>query len=64
KANCYVKLIIDGLATRAFNMKTYTPEPVSAEEEEVGDAIRKLSRLKYGRDKQLVDYEIRMRSRL
>lgn len=64
KANAYVKLIIDGLATRAFNMKTYTPEPVSAEEEEVGEAIRKLSRLKYGRDKQLVDYEIKMRSRL
>jgi hypothetical protein len=64
KANAYVKLIIDGLATRAFNMKTYSPEPVTDEEREVGEAIRQLSRLKYGRDKRLVDYEIRMRSRL
>lgn len=64
KANAYVKLIIDGLATRAFNMKTYTPEPVSNDEAAVGKAIRELSRLKYGRNKQLVDYEIRMRSNL
>lgn len=64
KANAYVKLIVGGLATRAFNMKTYTPEKVSADEREIGDAIRQLSRLKFGRDKRLVDYEIRHRSRL
>lgn len=64
KANAYVKLIIDGLATRAFNMKTYAPEPVAADEREIGEAIRQLSRLKFGRDQKLVDYEIRMRSRL
>ncbi|MDP9211781.1 MAG: hypothetical protein M3N59_00710 [bacterium] len=64
KANCYAKLVIDGLSTRAFNMKTYSPEPVTQEDAEIGEAIRKLSRLKYGRDKQLVDYEIRMRSNL
>lgn len=64
KANCYVKLIIDGVTGRAFNMKTYAPEPVSDDEKEISAAIRQLSRLKYGRDKKLVDYEIRMRSRL
>lgn len=64
KANAYVKLIIDGLATRPFNMKTYSPEPVTADESEVGEAIRQLSRLKFGRDQRLVDYEIRLRSRL
>ncbi len=64
KYNAYAKLIIDGLATRAFNLKTYTPEPVSDDERQVGEAIKQLSRLKYGRDKRLVDYEIRMRSRL
>lgn len=64
KYNCYAKLIIDGLATRAFNMKTYTPEPVTDDEHQVGEAIRQLSRLKYGRDKRLVDYEIRLRSKL
>jgi hypothetical protein len=64
KANAYVKLIIDGLATRAFNMKTYSPEPITDDEKEIGEAIRQLSRLKYGRDRKLVDYEIRMRSRL
>lgn len=64
KANAYVKLIIDGLATRAFNLKTFPPEPISTDEAEIGDAIRQLSRLKYGRDKRLVDYEIRHRSQL
>jgi hypothetical protein len=64
KANAYVKLIIDGLATRAFNMKTYAPEPVTKDEQEIGAAIRQLSRLRYGRDKRLVDYEVRQRSRL
>jgi hypothetical protein len=64
KANAYVKLIIDGLATRAFNMKTYAPEAVSQDEKEIGEAIRQLSRLRYGRDKRLVDYEVRQRSRL
>jgi hypothetical protein len=64
KYNAYAKLIIDGLATRAFNLKTYTPEPVSDDERKVGEAIRQLSRLKFGRDKRLVDYEIRIRSNL
>lgn len=64
KANAYVKLIIDGVTGRAFNMKTYRPEDISTDEAEVGEAIRQLSRLKYGRDKKLVDYEIRLRSRL
>jgi hypothetical protein len=64
KYNAYVKLIIDGLATRAFNLKTYTPEPITDDERQVGEAIKQLSRLKYGRDKRLVDYEIRLRSNL
>lgn len=64
KANAYVKLIIDGITGRAFNMKTYSPEPITDDEREVGEAIRQLSRLKYGRDKKLVDYEIRVRSKL
>lgn len=64
KANAYVKLIIDGVSGRAFNMKTFRPEDITDAEAGVGDAIRQLSRLKYGRDKKLVDYEIRMRSKL
>ncbi len=64
KANAYTKLIIDGVTGRAFNMKTYTPEQISDEEKEVSAAIRQLSRLKFGRDRKLVDYEIRMRSNL
>ncbi len=64
RANCYAKLIVDGVTGRAFNMKTYTPEQISDDEKKVGEAIKQLSRLKFGRDKTLVDYEIRMRSKL
>ena len=64
KANAYVKLVIDGLTSRAFNMKTYRPEAITDQEAEMANAIKQLSRLKYGRDKRLVDYEIRMRSKL
>jgi hypothetical protein len=57
----YVKLLIDGTATKPFSMSTlYSPNP----NKELGEAIRQLSRLKYGREKEEVDEEIKQRLKL
>ncbi len=58
---CYLKLLVDNQSTKAFNMHTYPPikgDPAIAE------AIKQLSRLKYGRDRAIVEAEILERSQL
>ena len=57
----YIKLLIDNTAARPFNMMTYPPEPGN---KELAAAIKELSRLKYGRPKELVETEIMERSQL
>ncbi len=57
----YVKLLIDNTAAKPFNMSTY---PASAGNKELAAAIKELSRLKYGRPRELVDAEIMERSQL
>ncbi len=54
--NAYVKLMINGTASKPFNMATY-PLP-GDHDDKVGDAIRQLSRLKFGRDRAEVESEI------
>ncbi len=54
--NAYVKLMINGTASKPFNMATYTLP--GDHNNEVGEAIRQLSRLKYGRPKAEVESEI------
>jgi hypothetical protein len=61
KYNAFVKLLVDNQPTRPFNMLTIPPQKGN---EEIGEAIRKLSRLKYGRPKEIVEQEIMERSRL
>ena len=61
KYNFYIKELIDGSPTRPFNAAAYPPDP--NENAQMGEAIRQLSRLKYGRDRELVEAEIRLRSR-
>lgn len=57
----YVKLLVDGTATKPFSMRTlYSPNP----NKELGEAIKQLSRLKYGREKEEVDEEIKRRLKL
>jgi len=60
--NTYVKLMINGTASKPFNMAT-NPLPPGANEE-LANAIRQLSRLKYGRPKSEVEREILDRTRL
>lgn len=61
KHNFYVKLLIDGTPSRPFNAAAYPPDP--EENVQMGEAIRQLSRLKYGRDRDLIEAEIRLRSK-
>lgn len=61
KYNYYIRLLIDGTPSRPFNVTAYPPDP--HENTKVGEAIRQLSRLKYGKDRELIEAEIRLRSK-
>jgi hypothetical protein len=61
KYTAYIKLLIDNTAARPFNMRTYPPRQGN---DELATAIKQLSRLKYGRDRSLVEAEIMERSAL
>ncbi len=61
KFNFYAKILINGAPTKPFNIHSYPPDP--AENAQLGEAIRQLSRLKYGRDREVVEAEIRMRAK-
>ena len=58
KFNCYIKLLIENSVSRAFNMKTPVLDPGDPE---IAKAIIELSRLKYGRNKNLIEEEIKER---
>ncbi len=57
--NAYLKLLINGHPARPFNI--HTMPFVDAENKEKAEAIRKLSSLKYGRPRELVEEEIKQR---
>jgi len=57
----YTKLLIDNTASRPFLMKTF---PAEEGNKELAAAIKELSRLKYGRDKAIVEAEIMERTKL
>jgi len=57
----YTKLLIDNTACKPFNMMTYPPEKGN---KELAAAIKELSRLKYGRPREIVDAEIMERAQL
>ncbi len=61
KYTAYAKLLIDNTASKPFNMQTYPPSKGDAR---LAAAIKQLSRLKYGRDKTIVEMEILERSQL
>jgi hypothetical protein len=52
---CYSKLLVNNMATEPFNMKTYPP---SEGNEEIKEALKELSRYKYGRSAKIVNAEI------
>ncbi|MDO9509883.1 MAG: type IV secretion system DNA-binding domain-containing protein, partial [Candidatus Magasanikbacteria bacterium] len=57
----YTKLLIDNTACKPFNMNTFGPQPGN---KELAAAIKELSRLKYGRPREIVEAEILERSAL
>ncbi len=54
--NAYVKLMVNGTASKPFNMATMAPQKTNTEE--TANAIRQLSRLKYGRPRAEVEEEL------
>ncbi len=57
----YTKLLIDNEASKPFNLLSYPPVQGNRE---LGQAIKQLSRLKYGRDRRIVEAEIMERTKL
>ena len=54
--NAYVRLMVNGTASKPFNMATMPPRKEGTEE--IANAIRQLSRLKYGRARAEVEAEL------
>lgn len=59
--NLFAKLLINNELTKPFNMKTYPP---IKGDQNIANAIKELSRLKYGRDKNIVNREIMERTKI
>ena len=59
--NAYLKLLIDGQTTRPFNILTYPPQKGSSE---MAKMAKDFSRLKYGREKKMIEREIVRRSKI
>ncbi len=56
--NAYLKMIVDGQTVSPFSMRTFPPKSIYPEN---AAAVRQLSRLTYGRDRELIENEIRRR---
>ncbi len=59
--NAYLKLMINGKISQGFNMATYPPAEGNIE---IGNRIKEISRLKYGRDREAIEKEILERSQV
>ncbi len=57
--NCFTRLLVNNELTKPFNMKTNAP---TGGNQEVANAFKELSRLRYGRDAAIVNREILQRS--
>jgi len=57
--NVHVKLMINNETSKPFNLLTYLPEEGSSK---IAQAIKEISRLKYGREKAVVEKEIQGRN--
>lgn len=59
----YAKLLIDNTASKPFSLKS--PWPIAGNpRDDMASRIRSLSRLKYGRDRNIIEAEITKRSKL
>lgn len=61
--NLFIKTIINGNDVPAFNIKVFpASERVLPKNPKIGQIVKELSRLKYGRDRNIVEMEIRERA--
>jgi len=58
--NAFARVLVNNILTKPFNLKTYPP---TKGDQEVANALKDLSRFKYGRDKNIVNREIMERAR-
>ena len=56
--NAFIKLLINGQTSKPFNIRTYSPATPNAP---IVEAIKNLSRYKYGRPREEVEAEITAR---
>lgn len=63
KYNFYIKELVDGAPTRPFNGQSIWPDDFDGNPK-LGNAIKELSRLKFGRPKEIVEEEILLRSKV
>jgi hypothetical protein len=59
--NGFAKILVKNILTKPFNIQTYPPTQGNPE---ISKAFKELSRLKYGRDKTIVNREIMERIKL
>jgi len=57
----FARILVNNILTKPFNMATYPP---TRGDQEIANALKELSRLKYGRDKSIVNREIMERTRM
>ncbi|PLX20984.1 hypothetical protein C0584_04340 [Candidatus Parcubacteria bacterium] len=63
KGTAYMKLLVDNTATRPFSMRTTWPV-LGTVRDGVDQKIKTLSRFKYGRDRSIIEAEIKRRSNI
>jgi hypothetical protein len=56
--NAYLKLLIDGYVSDAFNIKTIPPSAIN---QKIAQKVEEISMLKYGRPKEEIEEEINLR---
>ena len=59
--DAFAKILVNGVVSKPFNIQTYPP---TAGNREIAGALKELSRLKYGRDRDIVNQEITERSKI
>ncbi len=62
KFNAYVKMLIDNKATKPFNVRLYPPP--TNRNPRAAELIKQISRLKYGKERSLVEKDIGRRMKL
>ncbi len=57
----FARILVDNVLTKPFNISTFPP---TSGNQEIANALKELSRLKYGRDEAIVNREIMQRTKL